>query len=187
MAFNATPLVPGLLHDAALRLAAQTVPRSGHEADRIGEMGWAALLIPERAGGAGGGLADMVAIVEALAGHGVDLPVLPRCVGAVQLLVGLGDNEATRALLAAVAEGHQRLAPLVPQSGAFPAAPRMDGHGRLRHAQAHPIAVALDPHATHGLLPVQCDDDGAMALLLLPRDAFDGAPRQANEGSAVLD
>ena len=63
--------------------------------------GWATAGIPEAAGGSGGGLADAVEVVAALAGAGVGLPVADTTIIAAQLLAlsGLRLPEAARCVV----------------------------------------------------------------------------------------
>src|SRR6218665_1447450 len=97
------PLFPGMLLDAASRYAQDqaTVPQSG---DAIAQMGWACTLVPEAAGGVGGSLADLAAIVEGLATHGVQLPVVERC-AVVPLLLQAAAPEAAARWLQGLCEG----------------------------------------------------------------------------------
>lgn len=90
MSFQPKLLFPGLLSESASRLAqAEASPPVA----RIRDLGWNAVLVAEAQGGAGGGFADLAAIVEGLAGQGVDLPVISRC-GVVPALLGKLDGQA---------------------------------------------------------------------------------------------
>ncbi len=94
MSFQPKLLFPGLLSESASRLA-QSEARP--PVARIRELGWNAVLVAEEQGGAGGGFADLAAIVEGLAGQGVNLPVISRC-GVAPALLGRLAGEADRLL-----------------------------------------------------------------------------------------
>jgi len=107
MAFSCQPMQPGMLYDAAARVAADASFPDGH--DVIGEMGWPLVLLPEDKGGMGGTLTDLTALVEGLAAQGSPLPVIERCAVAPLLLQAGGDTP----WLEGLADGSQRIAPLM--------------------------------------------------------------------------
>lgn len=107
MAFSCQPMQPGMLYDAAVRVAAEASFPEGH--DVIGEMGWPLVLLPEDKGGMGGTLTDLTALVEGLAAHASPLPVIERCAVAPLLLQAGGDTP----WLEGLADGSQRIAPLL--------------------------------------------------------------------------
>ena len=76
MTFQAVPMFPGDLYEAAMRfgaesMAALSAPGADTSTVRHGlwrqavEMGWPAILIAEARGGAGGTVADIAAVVAA--------------------------------------------------------------------------------------------------------------------------
>lgn len=108
MAFTRQPMSPGMLYDAATRVAADA--QSGDDGrDVIAEMGWPLVLIPEAIGGMGGTLVDLTAIVEGLAAHGSRLAAIERCAIAPLLLQAAPANP----WLAGLAEGTMSVAPLI--------------------------------------------------------------------------
>lgn len=104
------PLFPGMLLDATVRFAQDqaAAPAAGNA---IAEMGWACTLVPEDLGGVGGGLADLASIVEGLATHGVQLPVVELCAVAPLLLQAAPQETAAR-WLETVCDGSATIAPL---------------------------------------------------------------------------
>jgi alkylation response protein AidB-like acyl-CoA dehydrogenase len=97
-------LFPGMALDAAIRFAQDHAGiRDFSGQDPITEMGWALTLIPEDLGGVGGSLADLGAVVEGLATHGVQLPVVETCAIAPILLQAT--QEAASQWLPQVCEG----------------------------------------------------------------------------------
>ena len=71
-------LFPGMLLDSASRYAQDHADRA-LQGDPVRELGWTATLVPEEAGGVGGSLSDLASIVEGLATHGLQLPVVETC------------------------------------------------------------------------------------------------------------
>ena len=73
---------------------------------RLGrEVGVAGLAIPERYGGAGGGAAEVGAVLEELGRELTPCPMLGSTVLAAQALLGSGDEAACERLLPAIAGG----------------------------------------------------------------------------------
>jgi len=170
MAFAATPLVGGDLHDAALRLAlaadrdlagildpaAQLAALRRHW-DAIAELGWAGTIIAEAHGGAGGTLADLAALAGGAGAGGLPLPLAVTAV--VPTLLAAGGQ----ALLPALATGAARIAAILPDAPRDPgmATPTLDAAGRLSGAAA---GIAMPPDPTHVLVATGGADP---ALLLL--------------------
>ncbi|VWX61606.1 Acyl-CoA dehydrogenase [Burkholderiales bacterium 8X] len=115
MTLSFPPLLPGMPLDAAERFAEDNAGKGEFEGqDPIHEMGWPLTLIPEALDGAGGTLADLGAIVEGLASHGVQLPVIESC--AIAPLLLQASAESTSTWLPPVAEGTAKFAVLAPLS-----------------------------------------------------------------------
>lgn len=107
------PMFPGMLHDAASRVAQDhAAARDQALADPIQEMGWAGTLVPEAFGGVGGTMADLAAVVEAVATHGLLLPVIESC--AVVPLALQAARDAGARWLQAVCEGSAKIVALAP-------------------------------------------------------------------------
>lgn len=195
MTFTVEPLFPGLLRDAASRLAADVAAgRTPASVDAIADMGWPALLVAEAYGGAGGSLADLAAIVEGLAAQTLNLPVIERCAIVPALLQGAVPAERSPAWLRALAEGTARIAPLAgpsadlcetaltatAQAGGW----RLQGEAAGVHAPdgaTHYIAIANEA-AGRGT-------DGKLALFILPADALPPPRRRftSMDGHATAD
>src|SRR3954465_14804135 len=111
-------LFPGMPLEAAARFAqdhAGTRYFSGQ--DPVADMGWALTLVPEEHGGVGGTLADLGAVVEGLATHGVQLPVIEACAVAPILLQATAES-ATQ-WLPQLCEGEVKPALLASLSGSL--------------------------------------------------------------------
>lgn len=72
---------------------------------RMGQMGWSGLLVPQRLGGGGHGVAQMRPLVEELARVGLPSPLFSAAVEATSVLVLAGDEPLQEALLPGVAAG----------------------------------------------------------------------------------
>ena len=107
MSFSSQPMQPGMLHDAAVRVASNGSTSEEH--DVISELGWPLVLLPEEIGGLGGSLEDLTALVEGLSAYASSLPVIERCAIA-PLLLQAGGNTSW---LADLADGKSSVAPLV--------------------------------------------------------------------------
>lgn len=88
-------MFPGDLYEAALRFAADA-SSGGDGALPVAwaqavQMGWPAMLVGEAQGGPGGTLADLGAVIEAAARHGLALPLGRRCALVTSMLAALGD------------------------------------------------------------------------------------------------
>ncbi len=146
------PLFPGMLLDAATRFAQDqaTSPAAGNP---IGEMGWACTLVPEELGGVGGSMADLASIVEGLATHGVQLPVVEACAVAPLLLQAAPADTAAR-WLETVCDGSATFVPLAALS-----APLEDITVQARQLDigfeltGNVQGVDHSPQATHYIVP----------------------------------
>lgn len=184
------PLFPGMLLDAAARFAQDNAGADLSASDTVRDMGWACTLVPEDAGGAGGSFADLAAVVEGLATHGVQLPVIETCAVAPILLQAAAPEVATR-WLQAVAGGSAVMAPLAalsaPLAGVTLTARPLDIgfelHGALHGAE-------LSPTATHAVLAARLgpgDDDIALFVLERERLPAPTATWRTMEGRQGLD
>jgi alkylation response protein AidB-like acyl-CoA dehydrogenase len=181
MPFTAATMVPGDLFDSAARLASACDVRFARlvdPADRaallaevwreIAGLGWPSVAIPEEAGGAGGTLRDVAALVEGGARSALALPIASAFGVVPILLAGAGD--AGRRLLAGIAAGTHRvaaaIAPIHTAAAGAPMSARWSaGEPRISGAM---IGVECPPEATQVL--VACAVEGEAVLQLLPRD-----------------
>ncbi len=166
-----SPLFPGMLHDAASRYAqdhASTAEFS--EADPIRQMGWACTLVPDEAGGVGGTLADLAAVVEGLASHGLQLPVIEAC-AIVPLLLQAGPPDTSGRWLEAVCDGSAAIAPLAALSASVDEvgvqARQLDSGFELS-GTVQGVDVSLA--ATHFLVPTLLHGSGEAMLFLVDQD-----------------
>ncbi len=173
MPFTAKPIIGGDAFDQACAIGleadrelAQLADATAQAAclrrhwDTIAGLGWLTTAIPEEAGGAGGDLADLAALVGGAGRGGLPLPIATAC-GVLPHL--LADQPAA---LAALAEGRQRIA-LIPADAAVDDdshAPRI-ADGRLSGAA---VGIETPPDPTHVLLVLDGEEP---RLLLIPADA----------------
>lgn len=170
MPFTAKPIIGGdafdqassigLAADAELAQIADAAEQAAclrRHWDVIAELGWITTAIPESAGGAGGELSDLAALVGGAGRGGLPLPVVAAC-GVLPHL--LADHPA---VLAALAEGRYRIA-LIPSDAA-----RDDEADALRVAEGRltgaAVGIESPPDPTHALAVV------GDALLLVAVDA----------------
>jgi len=168
MPFQPKTCFPSLLADSAARLAqdlANNYPQRPAPS-AISEMGWNALLVPETQGGAGGSYTDLASIIEALAVHVVDLPVITRCGVVPTILTALSDQPQAKNLLDACANGQVVLelgGPLSPDETVQPLLAQSEGQGwRLTGRTAE---IALSEDCTHVLLVCKRADNGDLLLV----------------------
>lgn len=183
------PLFPGMLLDAAARFAQDNATTDLRASHTVRDMGWACTLVPEDAGGVGGSFADLAAVIEGLAQHGVQLPVLETCAVAPLLLQAAAPEVAAR-WLQAVAEGSAVVAPLAALSAplgevTLTAQPLDIGyalHGTL-------LGAELPPTATHAVLAARLGAGGDVALFVLERERIPAptATYRTMEGRQGLD
>lgn len=170
MPFTAKPIIGGDAFDQACsiglaadgELAMLTDPAEQAAClrrhwDAITQLGWITTVIPEEAGGAGGELSDLAALVGGVGRGGLPLPIVATC-GVLPHL--LADHAA---VLAPLAEGRLRMA-LIPAEAA-----RDDEADALRFVDGRltgaAVGIETPPDPTHVLVIV---DD---AMLLIGADA----------------
>jgi 3-oxocholest-4-en-26-oyl-CoA dehydrogenase beta subunit len=139
---------------------------------------WAALAaagllgvwLSEEAGGAGGGLLELCAVLGVQGRHVVHAPVAQAAVGAIfadRFMTGAARGR----LLAAAASGEAIIAPAVAEHGArLPVAPlataTATGPDDAITVSGHKVSVAGGAVATHFLVPVQLGDGGTGVALV---------------------
>ena len=188
MNFKTVPLCPGMLNDAAFRLARDLASGlHGADADPIATMGWASVLVPEALGGAGGSLHDLAAIVEGIAPHALHLPVIERCAVVPTLLMSPGAEapdadesrtartaSATDRWLQLIATGEARVGALIDMARGVGGAP-LEATRSSDGLRVSGTARGVIPYreATHwlALANVRSDGDGAAEPALLMIDA----------------
>lgn len=191
MAFIPQPLSDGMLYDSARRYATDAGGDAGAgHTDPCATLGWASILIPEAAGGSGGSVADLCAIIEGLAPSALAVPVLERCAIAPLLLLAGAGHAVVDQCLAQVAAGTSRVAPLVGQAPDFAdvrlsAAPRSDGGYQLA---GELIGVEDGLTATHYLLLAETPTQEPL-LVLLPAERMPEATARytAIDGARTAD
>ncbi len=198
MAFAPTPLLPGDAFEAALRFAEavdQEWSRLVEPADRAAclgrrwtellELGWAATLVEEAAGGAGGSLADLAALLDGAGRTALPLPLASAC-GVVPLLLR---QAADTALLADAASGQFRpcavLAAAVPHGEAGPILAREQAGQWLLHGSA--LGVETPPAATHYLVVCALGEADETGLLLLPAAGLEATLHERIDGRLTVD
>lgn len=173
MSTSFPPLFPGMLLDAADRYAEDHAVQA-IEGDPVRELGWTATLVPEEAGGVGGSLSELASIVEGLATHAVQLPVIETC-AVVPLLLQAANAETAARWLEAVAEGSAQIAPLLALSATPDAAALSARHLDIGYELSGRVqGVDTTLPATHWLVPAQVD--GEDALFLVDQERI-GAPQ----------
>lgn len=172
------PIFPGLLLDAAARFAQDCAAAPPSTADPLRDMGWTCTLVPEEFGGAGASMADVAAIAEGLATHGVHLPLVETCAVAPLLLQAAAPDVASK-WLAAVCDGSAQVAPLVPLSAPVSRiglqARQLD-IGFTLEGEVRGVDVSLP--ASHWIVAVTLQGSGEPALFLVEADRI-GPPRAA--------
>lgn len=169
MSTSFPPLFPGMLLDAASRFAQDNAGADLSGSDPVTEMGWACTLVPEAAGGVGGHLADLAAVVEGLATHGVQLPVIETCAVAPLLLQAAAPEPAAR-WLGALCDGTAVIAPLVAQSASLDEVAVQARRLDIGYELGGTVRGALLPAAaTHVLVPALLPG-GEAGVFLLERE-----------------
>jgi alkylation response protein AidB-like acyl-CoA dehydrogenase len=170
MPFTAKPIIGGdafeqacgigLAADGELALLADSAEQTAclrRHWDAITQLGWLTTMIPEEAGGAGGELSDVAALIGGVGRGGLPLPIVAAC-GVLPHL--LAEHPS---VLAPLADGRLRIA-LIPDDAA-----RDDEADALRLADGRlsgtAVGIETPPDPTHALAVV---DD---ALLLIAADA----------------
>jgi alkylation response protein AidB-like acyl-CoA dehydrogenase len=162
-------LFPGMLLESAERFGQDHAGAQDFGgADPIADMGWACTVVPEEFGGVGGTLADLGAIVEGLASHGVQLPVVERCAVAPILLQAAATPEHVGRWLEALAEGSAAIAPLASLSASLDEpnvqAKQLDIGFSL---EGEVTGVDASLPATHWLVPAVLAPTGETAIFLV--------------------
>ena len=166
MSTSFDPLFPGMLLDAAARFA-QDHTTTTAAGEPIRDMGWACTLVPEGLGGVGGGIADLAAVIEGLATHGVQLPVLEACAIA-PLLLQAAPAEAAAGWLTALCEGSASYLPLTALSSPLEditvSARKLDiGYELTGQVQGADHSFT----ATHYVVTARFEDTGRPALFVV--------------------
>ncbi|MDO9406642.1 MAG: acyl-CoA dehydrogenase family protein [Polaromonas sp.] len=179
-------LFPGMLLDAADRYAEDHVAQAT-TGDPVRELGWTATLVTEEAGGVGGSLSDLASIVEGLATHGLQLPVVETC-AVVPLLLQAADGDTAHRWLKAVAEGSAHLAPLCALADT-PDRPTVSArHLDIGFELSGVVqGVDLSLPASHYLVPAQVDGQDAIFLVDAERIGEPAARYRTMEGRAGAD
>lgn len=155
MTFITQALVEGPVFESALRFATDYPSQEPTNSDPIAQMGWAATLIPEEAGGAGGSLNDLVAIIDGLGQHALTLPLLERCALTPLLLAAIEQPAIHRQWLTGIANGTHAISTLSttqPDLGLSAlSAIIVPGDERFT-LQGHLLGATLCTHATHYLV-----------------------------------
>ena len=166
-------LFPGMLLDAAGRYAQDHAAVQEPSGDPVRELGWTATIVAEEAGGVGGTLADLASVVEGLATHGLQLPVVEIC-AVVPLLLQAAAPEVASRWLEAVADGSAHIAPLCALSASPDEIVVQARHLDIGHALAGTVrGVDVSLPATHYLVPAE--QDGDLVLFLVDAERI-GAP-----------
>jgi alkylation response protein AidB-like acyl-CoA dehydrogenase len=156
MTFTTQALVEGPVFDAALRFATDGVSQGEVNAtDLIAQMGWAATLIAEQDGGSGGSLEDLVAIIDALGQHAIQLPLLERCALAPLLLAAVEQPVQRRQWLSAIAAGTcviSTLSTTTPDLGSTALSAVLNQNGDAYLLNGSLLGASQVAHATHYLL-----------------------------------
>jgi alkylation response protein AidB-like acyl-CoA dehydrogenase len=133
-------------------------------------MGWAATLIPEQEGGAGGTLNDLVAIIDGLGQHALTLPLLERCALTPLLLAAIEPPATRRQWLSGIANGTHALSTLSttqPDLGLSAlSATIIPGDERFT-LQGHLLGATLCKHATHYLVLAQQTHSTQASIFLM--------------------
>ncbi|WP_285411248.1 acyl-CoA dehydrogenase family protein [Variovorax sp. efr-133-TYG-130] len=179
-------LFPGMLLDSASRYAQDHADRA-LQGDPVRELGWTATLVPEEAGGVGGGLSDLASIVEGLATHGLQLPVVETCAVVPLLLQAAGAETAGR-WLEAVAEGSAQVAPLTALSGMRDDSALAARHLDIGYELAGTVqGVDVTLPASHYLVPARVDGEDAIFLVDAERVGAPKARYRTMEGREGAD
>ncbi|ATA55640.1 acyl-CoA dehydrogenase [Variovorax boronicumulans] len=179
-------LFPGMLLDAASRYAEDHIAVA-IDGDPVRELGWTATLVPEEAGGVGGSLSDLASIVEGLATHGLQLPVVETC-AVVPLLLQAAGAETARRWLEAVAEGSVQMAPLTALSATPDVHAVTARHLDIGYELSGTVqGVDATLPATHYLVPAQVDGEDAIFLVDAERVGAPKARYRTMEGRLSAD
>ncbi len=179
MSFQPKLLFPGLLSESASRLAqAEACPPVA----RIRELGWNAVLVAEAQGGAGGGFADLAAIVEGLAGQGVNLPVISRCGVVPALLAKLAGQADVDRFLTDLASG---AAVIELGSGLDDEALQGEREGQDWRLSGSTAAMSLDEDCSHVLLAARTGQGPLLAWAAARRLRDCARPYRSMDGRTL--
>ncbi|MFU1983541.1 acyl-CoA dehydrogenase family protein [Bordetella hinzii] len=179
MSFQPKLLFPGLLSESASRLAqAEACPPVA----RIRELGWNAVLVAEAQGGAGGGFADLAAIVEGLAGQGVNLPVISRCGVVPALLAKLAGQPDVDRFLTDLASG---AAVIELGSGLDDEALQGERDGQDWRLSGSTAAMSLDEDCSHVLLAARTGQGSLLAWAAARRLRDCARPYRSMDGRTL--
>jgi alkylation response protein AidB-like acyl-CoA dehydrogenase len=179
MSFQPKLLFPGLLSESASRLAqAEACPPVA----RIRELGWNAVLVAEAQGGAGGGFADLAAIVEGLAGQGVNLPVISRCGVVPALLAKLAGQADVDRFLMDLASG---AAVIELGSGLDDEALQGERDGQDWRLSGSTAAMSLDEDCSHVLLAARTGQGPLLAWAAARRLRDCARPYRSMDGRTL--
>ncbi|MGJ7543631.1 acyl-CoA dehydrogenase family protein [Variovorax sp. LT1R16] len=179
-------LFPGMLLESADRYAQDHVAQP-LQGDPVRTLGWTATLVPEEAGGVGGSLGDLASIVEGLATHGLQLPVVETC-AVVPLLLQAAGAETAHRWLEAVAEGSAQIAPLTALSATPDHLAVTARHLDIGFELSGEVqGVDLSLPATHYLVPAQIDGEDAIFLVDAERIGAPKARYRTMEGRTGAD
>ena len=171
MTFTTQALVAGPVFDAALRFAADGVSqREANATDLITKMGWAATLIAEQDGGSGGSLEDLVAIIDALGQHAIQLPLLERCALAPLLLAAVEQPDQRQQWLSTIAAGTCVIATLnttKPDLGCAALSAVLNQSGDAYQLNGSLLGARQVAHATHYLLLAQQEKTTVPMIFLI--------------------
>lgn len=180
-------LFPGMLLDAASRYAQDHASAQQLSGDPVRELGWTATIIPDDAGGVGGTLADLAAIVEGLAAHGMHLPVVETC-AIVPLLLRAAAPEVAKRWLEAVAEGSAQVAPLTALSSSVDEVTLQARHLDIGYELGGEVlGVDMSLPASHYLVPALQDGEPALFLVDAERIGVPAASYRTMEGRRGAD
>jgi len=133
---------------------------------QISALGWPGLLIPDRFGGSGGSLPDVILLVEEMGRACFPSPFVQSAVAATSLLVSAGSRAQQERLLPLLALGERICALALAEEGASfePGALALVGEvgGRLSGRKL----FVKDAHLAHDLIVLACGGGGFNLLLL---------------------
>ena len=182
MSFRSTPLFAGDLYDTALRLAQEDVskPSAAQEGapstnwQQMLALGWQGVLVAEDDGGVGASIQDLSAIVEAVARHGNDAPLVDRCAVAPVLLSAAKSHPQAAQLLSELMTGEVSVCTALDAGDKGPGqltAPWLSGQQSL---QGELFGIDLSEPATHVLFRARDVASQESVLVLLNWDQFSG-------------
>lgn len=183
MAFSPTAVFPGELFDVAERYAKDSVD-TAPDAGIIGQMGWAAILVPEADGGFGGRFEDLGSLIDALASRATNLPVITRCGVTPAILSAVPADSVAAQWRARLAAGQVSIEFCGPLSGresdTFPSVAAADDALAVSGTLAD---VELGGQCSHVLFHATEAASGQSLVILLAADAL----RQLGEAYVTVE